>query len=157
MSNAAALREELQDAGVVDTHYHVGPELIVRRYDVKTLADKAVPFRATLVLKNHTYPTTPLASLARAQFGANFLGGVVLNNFVGGLNPQAVEGARSGNRSNVSDPAFDPSPIIVWMPTVHAESHLRLHGFGFDPRWAGCCTHGADPDQTHVPAQVVPD
>ena len=53
MSNALiALREELRDAGLVDTHYHVGPELIVRRYDVKTLADKAVPFGATLVLKN---------------------------------------------------------------------------------------------------------
>jgi Family of unknown function (DUF6282) len=157
MSNALiALREELRDAGLVDTHYHVGPELIVRRYDVKTLADKAVPFGATLVLKNHTYPTTPLASLARGHFGANFLGGVVLNNYVGGLNPQAVQGAHSGNRSNVSDPTPDPMPIVVWMPTVHAESHLRLHGFGFDPRWAGCCTHATDP-QPSVPAQVVPD
>ena len=109
MSNALiALREELRDAGLVDTHYHVGPELIVRRYHVKTLADKAVPFGATLVLKNHTYPTTPLASLARGHFGANFLGGVVLNNYVGGLNPQAVQGAHSGNRSNVSDPTPDP-------------------------------------------------
>ena len=157
MSNALiALREELRDAGLVDTHYHVGPELIVRRYDVKTLADKAVPFGATLVLKNHTYPTTPLASLARGHFGANFLGGVVLNNYVGGLNPQAVQGAHSGNRSNVSDPTPDPMPIVVWMPTVHAESHLRLHGFGFDPRWAGCCTHATDP-QRSLPAQVVPD
>ena len=158
MSAAAIeLSEELRDAGLVDTHYHVGPELIVRRYDVKTLADKAVPFGATLVLKNHTYPTTPLASLARAQFGAKFLGGVVLNSYVGGLNPQAVVGARSGNRSNVYDPTPDRSPVVVWMPTVHAESHLRLHGFGFDPRWAGCCSHGADPNQPHVPTQVVPD
>ena len=94
-----ALKEELREAGVVDTHYHVGPELIVRRYDVKTLADAAAPFGATLVLKNHTYPTTPLASLARARFGAQFFGGVVLNRYVGGLNPQAVEGARSGNRT----------------------------------------------------------
>lgn len=124
MSNALiALREELRDAGLVDTHYHVGPELIVRRYDVKTLADKAVPFGATLVLKNHTYPTTPLASLARGHFGANFLGGVVLNNYVGGLNPQAVQGAHSGNRSNVSDPTPDPMPIVVWIPTVHMPSH----------------------------------
>jgi hypothetical protein len=59
------LAEALREEGVVDTHYHVGPELIVRRYDVKMLADVAVPFGATLVLKNHTYPTTPLAALAR--------------------------------------------------------------------------------------------
>src|SRR3954453_16523615 len=105
------LTEELRDAGLVDTHYHVGPELIVRRYDVKTLADKAVPFGATLVLKNHTYPTTPLASLARGHFGANFLGGIVLNNYVGGLNPKAVEAARSGNRANVADATPDATPI----------------------------------------------
>jgi hypothetical protein len=138
------LRELLRGAGVVDTHYHVGPELIARRYDVKTLADVAAPFGATLVLKNHTYPTTPLASLARKHFGARFLGGVVLNRYVGGLNPQAIEGARSGNRADVDDAAPDPAPMVVWMPTVHARSHLRVHGFGFDPRWSGCCDHGED-------------
>ncbi|MDH3472471.1 MAG: amidohydrolase [Rhodospirillales bacterium] len=136
--------DTLRSAGVVDTHYHVGPELVVRRYDVKTLADVAAPFGATLVLKNHTYPTTPLAALARSRFGADFYGGVVLNRFVGGLNPQAVEGAVSGNRAKVDDAAPDTSPIVVWMPTVHAVSHIETHGFGFDPRWSGCCTHGRE-------------
>src|SRR5919112_5548650 len=99
MSSAQALREALREAGVVDTHYHVGPELIARRYDVKSLADAAAPFGATLVLKNHTYPTTPLASLARARLGAQFLGGGVLKQYVGGLNPHAVQGARAGKRA----------------------------------------------------------
>jgi len=143
------IRHVLQSAGVVDTHYHVGPELLVRRYDVKTLADVAAPFGATLVLKNHTYPTTPLAALARARFGANFFGGVVLNKFVGGLNPAAVEGAMSGNRAKVDDPATDTSPVVVWMPTVHSVAHLELHGFSFDPRWSGCCTHGHEPTHPH--------
>jgi Family of unknown function (DUF6282) len=147
MNAIDALKEELREAGVVDTHYHVGPELIVRRYDVKSLADAATPFGATLVLKNHTYPTTPLASLARGRFGAQFLGGVVLNQYVGGLNPQAIDGARSGNRADVGNESADATPIVVWMPTVHAQSHLRVHGFSFDPRWAGCCTHGKKKDQ----------
>src|SRR5262245_61264194 len=151
----ATLTETLREAGVVDTHYHVGPELIVRRYDVKTLADVAAPFGATLVLKNHTYPTTPLAALARAQFNARFFGGVVLNRYVGGLNPDAVESARSGNRTHVGSEESDPSPMVVWMPTVHARSHLQLHGFAFDPRWSGCCTHGGD--HHAVPAVTVPD
>ena len=99
MTRPRHLPQALREAGVVDTHYHVGPELIVRRYDVKMLADVAAPFGATLVLKNHTYPTTPLAALERAQFNARFFGGVVLNRYVGGLNPQAVESARSGNRA----------------------------------------------------------
>jgi hypothetical protein len=140
-----SLREELQQAGVVDTHYHIGPELIARRYDVKSLAETAQPFGATLVLKNHTYPTTPLASLARHRFGARFFGGVVLNNFVGGLNPAAVDSARSGNKGAVENTAADDTPIVVWMPTIHAASHLRVHGFGFDPRWQGCCApHGQE-------------
>ncbi len=158
MSDAtASLREELRQYGVVDTHYHIGPELIVRRYDVKTLADAAVPFGATLVLKNHTYPTTPLASLARARFGAKFLGGVVLNQYVGGLNPQAIEGARSGNRAAVDSNAADTTPFVVWMPTVHAQSHIRTHGFSFDPRWSGCCTHDAPGHHPHHANSATPD
>jgi hypothetical protein len=140
-----SLGEELRGAGVVDTHYHIGPELIARRYDVKSLAEAAQPFKATLVLKNHTYSTTPLASLARHRFGARFFGGVVLNNFVGGLNPAAVDSAMSGNKGVVENTAADDTPIVVWMPTIHASSHLRVHGFGFDPRWQGCCApHGQE-------------
>ena len=153
------LTEALREEGVVDTHYHVGPELIVRRYDVKTLADVAVPFGATLVLKNHTYPTTPLASLARAHFDARFFGGIVLNRYVGGLNPQAVESACSGNRTYASRGEPDPSPVVVWMPTVHARSHLQVHGFAFDPRWSGCCTHGhadhTDPNSRTAAEPVI--
>ena len=155
--DAKDLAETLRAAGVVDTHYHVGPELIVRRYDVKSLADVAAPFGATLVLKNHTYPTTPLAALARRRFDARFFGGVVLNNFVGGLNPQAVEGAVSGNRTHVESEAPDASPIVVWMPTVHAKSHIDVHGFGFDPNWSGCCTHGVQEDEARKNAPAAPE
>lgn len=141
------LRAALRDAGIVDSHYHVGPELLPRRYDVKTLAEAAAPWRASLVLKNHTYPTTPLAALARAHFGARFYGGVVLNGFVGGLNPHAVESAVSGNREHVNENYADTSPIVVWMPTVHAVSHLKNLGHAFDPRWSGCCMHHHEADE----------
>ncbi len=151
------LAETLRRAGVVDTHYHVGPELIVRRYDVKSLADVAAPFGATLVLKNHTYHTTPLAALARRRFDANFFGGVVLNKFVGGLNPQAIEGAVSGNRTEVENEAPDRSPIVVWMPTVHAKSHIDVHGFGFDPSWSGCCNHGAPEEEARTKDAAQPE
>ena len=39
------------------------------------------------------------------------------------------------------------------MPTVHARSHINVHGFGFDPRWSGCCNHGQD-DQAAVPVAM---
>jgi hypothetical protein len=136
------LVEALRSCGIVDTHYHVGPELLPRRYDVVSLAEVARRWNATLVLKNHTYSTTPLASLARARYGARFLGSIVLNRFVGGLNPDAVSSALSGNRTQVSQPSQEEPPVVVWMPTVHAAAHLRVLGHSFDPRWSGgCCGH----------------
>ena len=131
------LADELRASGLVDTHFHVGPELLPRRYDVVGLADAVRPWTATLVLKNHTYPTTPLAALARRHHGVRLLGGTVLNRFVGGLNPDAVVSAASGNRSDVAGDGPEP-PFVVWMPTVHAAAHIAALGTAFDPRWSGC-------------------
>ena len=133
------LIRRLRSQQLVDTHYHVGPELLDRRYNVATLAEAARANRISMVLKNHTYPTTPLASLARARFGVEFIGSVVLNRFVGGMNADAVHSAASGNRAQVTGPGVDPT-FVVYMPTVHAASHLRTLGHAFDPRWS-CCGH----------------
>lgn len=150
------LKAALETAGVVDTHYHVGPELVTRRYDVKSLADVAAPFGATLVLKNHTYPTTPLASLARKQFGAQFYGGVVLNHYVGGLNAAAITGAMSGNRTDVQDEGFDPSPVFVWMPTVHSAAEMANLGSNFGQVWLRCCARSLEAeDRQQFRAPVV--
>lgn len=131
---------EILAHGLTETHFHVGPELLPRRYDVLELAAEAARLRATVVLKNHTYPTTPLASLGRSR-GAALLGSVVLNRFVGGLNPAAVASAASGN---AADGGAKP-PFVVWLPTVHARAHLAALGHAFDPRWGGgdtCCAAG---------------
>lgn len=149
--NTHMWEERLLSRGIVDTHFHVGPEFIDRMYDVYTLAEIARDRNITLVLKNHTYPTTPLAALARARFGSRFLGSVVLNRYVGGLNPDAVRGAASGNRARVD--AHLPEPrFVVYMPTVHAASHLRVLGCGFDPRWS-CCGHSTG----HVSILAAPE
>lgn len=140
-SRARDLAERLHAAGVVDTHFHIGPELLPRRYDAFELARRAKTWNATLALKNHTYPTTPLASLARRHENARLLGGTVLNRFVGGLNPDAVVGAASGNRANVREEGEEP-PFVVWMPTVHARAHLDTLGHAFDSRWGGCACCG---------------
>ena len=150
MDNADWIKESLISRGIVDTHFHVGPEILPRKYNVKTLADAAAPHGATLVLKNHTYPTTPLAALARKEFGANFYGGIVLNNFVGGLNPEAIVSAVSGNKRDVESTEPEDVPIVVWMPTVHASSHLKTLGHVFDPRWSGCCSSCGHHDKDHT-------
>lgn len=125
--------------GLVDTHFHIGPEFVPRKYDVISLARAAREIDATMVLKCHTWPTAPLAALARLELGAEFVGSVVLNRGVGGLNPHAVRAAATGNHTRLdgADPS-DP-PMVVWMPTVHAGAHMRFHGGGtFDARWLGC-------------------
>lgn len=154
--NDDQLFEAIRARGIVDTHYHVGPELVDRRYDVATLAEAARACGMTLVLKNHTYPTTPLAALARARYGVRFLGSVVLNRFVGGLNPDAIVGAASGNRALVAGTGEDPA-FVVYMPTVHAVSHLQVLGRAFDPRWScGHTAHGDDGDAGE-PVRVFDD
>lgn len=146
----SSLVDQLREAGIVETHYHVGPELLPRRYDVAALAERAREWNATVVLKNHTYPTTPLAALARARYGVRFVGSVVLNRFVGGLNPDAVLGAVSGNRTVVSNGSGKEPPVVVWMPTVHARSHLDVLRRAFDPRWSGGTATGPAPQETPV-------
>ena len=92
-SRAESLWQTIVEQGLVDTHFHVGPEMVPRKYDVLTLAQAARDIDATIVLKCHTWPTTPIASLARLQLGVRFLGSVVLNQCVGGMNPEAVRAA----------------------------------------------------------------
>jgi hypothetical protein len=64
------------------------------------------------VIKSHYFDTSGRAALIREIFPAcNAIGGVVLNNAVGGLNPVAVEmlGRCQG-------------PKIVWFPTIDAQN-----------------------------------
>ena len=81
MNGSSELAERLVARGIVETHFHVGPELLPRRYDVAELARAVRPWNATMVLKNHTYSTTPLAAYARKHEDVTLLGGVVLNRF----------------------------------------------------------------------------
>lgn len=157
---ALDLTDRIRGEGLVDTHFHVGPELIPRRYDVAELAKVAKTWNATLVLKNHTYPTTPLAAYARHHEGVRLLGGTVLNRYVGGLNADAVASADSGNRTNPREEQDEP-PFVVWMPTVHAKAHLDTLGHAFDKRWGGCsaCDSAseAEADEDEEPVHVFAD
>ncbi|MBI1734996.1 MAG: cytosolic protein [Candidatus Rokubacteria bacterium] len=127
------------DRRVIDFHVHVGPELLARRYDVGTLADEAEAAGFGAVLKHHSIATAPLAALARAR-GAVMAGGVVLNHGVGAFNPAAVDALAEANKANPGSRSEDAIRAVVWMPTVHAESHLRRNARrDFVPAW------GVDP------------
>jgi hypothetical protein len=106
--------------GAYDLHVHSSPDLFPRiADDAAMVADAAKHGFAGVVMKNHFEGTASRAAIAaRAVPGLRVYGGLVLNRYVGGINPHAVDVAlRLGAR-------------IVWMPTLDAACHRRAFGFG---------------------------
>ncbi len=115
--------------GAYDLHVHSSPDLFPRiADDVRMVADAAAHGFAGVVMKNHFESTASRAQLATPAAGRmKVYGGLVLNCYVGGINPAAVDVAlRMGAR-------------IVWMPTLDAACHRANFGFGgsFDAQSSG--------------------
>lgn len=114
--HAAAGVDELM-RGAVDLHCHSGPSVMARLVDhIQALEEAAAAGMRAVLFKDHYYPTAPIVELIReryAHLGVEPLGGIVLNNALGGFNAYAVEHAlKVGTK-------------IVWMPTVSAANHIR--------------------------------
>jgi uncharacterized protein DUF6282 len=115
--------------GAVDLHCHPYPDLFPRLADDFDIvrAARAAGMKA-IVLKCHHESTVSRAYLVqRVMPGIKVFGGIVLNYYVGGLNPAAVEAAlRLGGKE-------------VWMPTVDAGYHAEVHGGtgGYDNQQGG--------------------
>jgi hypothetical protein len=113
----------------VDLHCHPYPDLFPRLADdfdiVRAARDAGM---RAIVLKCHHENTVSRAYLVqRVMPGIRVYGGVVLNYYVGGLNPAAVEASlRLGGKE-------------VWMPTVDAGYHAEVHGGtgGYDQQQGG--------------------
>ena len=118
---AQAQEAEISLEGVVDLHFHTGPDSRPRSVDdieASRLAAEA-GLRAVL-LKNHFTMTADRAALAMGQVdGLEIFGGLVLNRSVGGINPEAVRqmATFSGGRGKV-----------VWLPTFDAEHAVTRAG-----------------------------
>ena len=106
--------------GAYDLHVHSAPDLFPRvADDLAMVVDAAQHGFAGVVMKNHFEGTASRAALAaRVAGGTKVYGGIVLNRYVGGVNPRAVEAALAlGAR-------------VVWMPTLDAACHRAAFGFG---------------------------
>jgi hypothetical protein len=105
-------------AGVLDMHVHSHPDVFGRNMDDIDVAQlaKARGMRG-IVLKNHVSETASRAALVmRVVPGLEVFGGIVLNNAVGGVNPNAVEWMHRvyGGRGK-----------IVWLPTFESDKHVK--------------------------------
>jgi hypothetical protein len=101
--------------GAVDLHIHSGPSLMPRLIDhVEAVQQAGEAGMAAILLKDHYYPTMPIATLLNTHYphGPKVLGAIVLNNPLGGLNPHAV------------DYALKQGARVVWMATAHAQNHI---------------------------------
>lgn len=111
-----SLVEELLK-GAVDLHCHSGPSIMPRKINhAEAVRQAAAVGMRAILFKDHYYPTTPAAELLKEildEKGIAILSGVALNNYVGGLNPYAVEHTlKLGGK-------------LVWMPTLSAANHIR--------------------------------
>lgn len=105
--------------GAVDLHVHPAPSPFPRNIGIRGVADQAhaAGFRAILIKSHHHSMVTDIAAVDDAIGGLPLpvYSGVALNNYVGGINPYAVElSLQMGGR-------------MVWMPTVSSEQHICVH------------------------------
>jgi hypothetical protein len=104
--------------GAIDMHIHSNPDLVMRPQDEYDVAIQAreVGYKGIVLKQAAFYNAGTAAALKRLVPGIKIGTGIVLNHWVGGLNPEAVFGALALGAK------------IVWMPTYHAENHLRIMG-----------------------------
>ena len=104
--------------GAVDIHIHSNPSLFHRIADDQIIAGAAAEAgMAAIVLKSHHESTVSRAYLVQKSFTElKIFGGIVLNSYVGGINPAAVEAALGlGGK-------------VVWMPTIDAAHQAEVFG-----------------------------
>lgn len=110
--------------GIIDLHYHSGPDVKPRKLTDLELMEQGVQLGAkAVVIKTHFSPTAGRAALANAlrkekypESDFELLGGIALNRSVGGLNPYALE------------TELKLGAKVVWLPTLDAENEFRKAG-----------------------------
>lgn len=118
------LREIIKKS--IDLHFHIGPEIVPRKFNnVNQLIQSMNGRIKGIALKNHFYSTVPFIKEVKCPKNLFLIGSVVLNNSVGGLNPEAIYSASV--LSNI--------PIIVWFPTINAKKFLDKTKFEIAPEW----------------------
>jgi len=104
--------------GAYDLHIHTAPSIYPRYLDdVEAALQARAAGMKGVMFKCHYESTVSRAfHTAHAVPGINVYGGIVLNNFVGGINPRIVEAV------------LEQGARQIWMPTMDSEEHRRVFG-----------------------------
>lgn len=110
--------------GIIDLHYHSGPDVKPRKLNDLELMEQGVALGArAVVIKTHFSPTAGRAALGnylrREKYPDSdfaLIGGIALNESVGGLNPKALE------------TELQMGAKVVWLPTMNAENQRIKDG-----------------------------
>lgn len=94
--------------GAYDLHIHCWPDVVERKVDDFTMAERALACGMKgFAIKSHYTPTAERATVVRKMYPhCNAIGSIVLNSTIGGINPMAVECAARNQAK------------IVWFPTM---------------------------------------
>ena len=104
--------------GFYDLHVHTSPCLFPRLTDDRGCVRAAYEAGiGGIMLKSHHESTVSRAEKLRQEFpNIKIYGGIVLNDYAGGFNPQVVEESlKFGGKG-------------VWMPTIEADYHVQIYG-----------------------------
>ena len=104
--------------GAMDLHVHPAPSPFPRRIGIREAADQAAEagFKAILVKSHHHSMLTDIQAVESCgPLPIKVYGGVALNNYVGGINPVAVE------------LAINRGARIIWFPTISSGQHICAH------------------------------
>lgn len=110
------LKEKYPLEGFIDTHLHTSPDVKPRILnDVQAAFEASKEKMKCIIIKSHLESTAGRARLAEMLTDMRVVGGITLNQSVGGLNPAAVEtSALMGGK-------------MVWFPTIsHGTIDLDL-------------------------------
>lgn len=110
----------------IDLHYHIGPEIIPRKFDnvISLIKNQNNKIRG-IALKNHFYQTVPFIKEIKTKSNLILIGSITLNNSIGGLNSQAIYAAS----------LISKKPFIVWFPTINAKNFLEKTEYEIAPEW----------------------
>ena len=104
--------------GIIDTHIHTNPDTRQRRLNDIQLAQEAARVGAkAIVIKSHQVSTMDRAQITQFVVpDVKIFGGIVLNSYIGGINPAAV------------DIAIDLGAKFIWLPTAQSFHEQKLQG-----------------------------